>query len=458
MYRVSLEFLIEESWSSVEMVKERWLLTTAQYNAKVNKNFLNSLESYAKDNDYKIGILMVKGAPYEKDEIINPLLQEHHIFTGNYKLNDNLYISDWKINPQQIKPLTGIRRFANKNGSTIFGSPKQMIEHLASNKDIPKLIGTTGAVTKPHYNLSTRVGQIAKEDHEYGAIAVDVIDNQKFLWRNITALNNGSFYDIKGRYDGKRIAKNPSADAIIMGDSHYTMIDKKAYLASLQMIKKFKPNNLIDHDIFEGSCITHHVEGNSTAKYFARNKGKNTLDAELKVIAKMMNEQYNLLPVGARYVVPQANHNEHISRWLDEGRYVFDELNLRLGVVAHQYRIDGHNPIEALLKYDYGLNPNVTFLGRNDDYKIRGYELARHGDLGDNGTRAGLNTWINKGKIVKAHGHSADKHNDVYTVGTRTKKRMSYNKGESSWSHSNGILFPDGKIQLVNMINGKWLI
>ncbi len=450
---MSLEKIVK---SRLENNMERWILTTAQYNSGVNHKFLDGLDAYANANGYKIGVLPVAGAPYEKDEILHKRLQEYTIFDDTIKINDSLEVSDWKVKPQQIRPLTGIRRFTKKNKSTIFGSTKQHIEHIATNEDYPKLIATTGAVTVPHYNLNTRQGRIALEDHEYGALAIDVLDDKTFLWRNILANKNGKFYDIKGRWDGKKLFKKVKADALVMGDSHYTKMNGSVYKLTLDMIKKYKPRVLVDHDIFEGGEISHHNIHNSTGKYFASNI---TLDKELSVMSSLMNIQFDALPKGSTYVVPQANHNEHLNKWVAEGRYLDDPVNMKLGLQAHMYVIDGRNPLEALLKEQYGLNKKIKFLHRNDDFKVRGMELARHGDLGANGSRGSVNGMLNmSGRVIKAHTHTADKHGDVYTTGTRTLKRIGYNKGDSSWTHTNTLLFPNGKAQLISIVDGVYNI
>lgn len=446
---MSIDSIVNDEFEKMDY-KEKWIIIAGQYNAGLNNNYMDGLEAIAKKYDYKIGVIPMAGAPYEKDEILHERLQMHTIFDGKtYKINDSLEINNWKVKPQKIKPLTGLRRFVKKNKSTIFGSPKQQFEHMPTNKDIPKLIATTGAVTKPHYNLNTEIGMKAQEMHQYGALIVEVIDDTYFDWRTLRANNQGKFNDYKlGYWDGKKLSKPLRADALNMGDSHYTKIDEGAHEWSINVIKKIKPKAVFDHDIFEGSCISHHTYKKSVASYFSR-KGM-TLDTELRTIVKYMKDIYKVLPKGSKYIVPEANHNEHLSKWLDDGRYLYDAENIYLVPELLRYKLDGKNPLEKVLKNSYGLPRSIKFLTRNQDYKIYGVDFSKHLDMGASGRFWSLTHALNnQGKVSGGHAHTGDMHEDVTRAGTRSQKRLGYNKGESSWSHTM-IIYNRGLPQAIN--------
>jgi len=450
---MSLENLVEKEYSNLDVneMREGWILTTAQYNAGLNNNYFNGLERVAKKYGYKIGILPVAGAPYEKDNILSERLQQHTVLDSTYKINDSLEINNWKVKPQKIKPLTGLRRFTKKNKSTIFGSPKQEFEHIPSNKPIPKLIATTGACTKPHYNMNTEIGQKAYLMHEYGALVVDVLDDTYFTWRSIKANNIGSFDDyIFGHWDGKKL-NTPRKPFINLGDGHYEHVDEEVHKWTVDIIKKTKPIGVADHDIGGFSCISHHTVGNSTAQYFSRKDM--TLDKEFSMIAKYMKDIYDALPKGSKYVVPQANHNEHLSRWIDEGRYLNDSVNINHVPELLRYRLNGLNPLEQYLKANYGLPKSIKFLTRNEDYKVYGIDFSKHGDIGASGSKFSINHGINnQGIVSKAHDHTGSKHEGVTSAGHRSQARHGYNKGESPWSYTLVLGYPNGNTQSINYI------
>jgi len=431
--------------------REGWILATAQYNAAPNETYLRGMEAIADKYDYQIGFIMVAGAPYEKEENIHPRLQEHHIITKNFKINDSLEINNYKVKPQKIKPLTGLRRFTKKNKSSIFGSPKQSWEHMPSKKDNPKLIATTGAITKPHYNLNTETGVKAELMHEYGALVVDVIDDTFFQWSNILATKNGKFnFYPYGHWDGTKLYKPKPLKALNMGDAHYIKASEDAHQWTQEIIKKVKPQLITDHDIGDFGCISHHNVGKVVSSYFAR---KNTLHEEFVAIKEHMMDIYKSLPKGAKYYVPAANHNEHLMQWVNEGRFVLDAENSELGNIAHAYMLQNKNPLEMILKEHYGLPKNIKFLTRNDELKTHKIELADHFDKGPSGTRFSVTNAIqNKGLASGGHGHTSYKHEGITSAGTRSEKRLGYNVGDSSWSHSMMGVDLYGKQQVFNYI------
>jgi len=99
----------------------------------------------------------------------------------------------------------------------------------------------------------------------------------------------------------------------------------------------------------------------------------------------------------------------------------------------------------------------VRTLGINDSYRVLDWELALHGHVGSSGSRGShtqfksLNT-----KNVTAHGHHPHKEDGHVSVGTLTKLRLGYNNGLSNWMHGLGLGYSNGKVQLVNIIKGKY--
>ncbi len=59
-------------------------------------------------------------------------------------------------------------------------------------------------------------------------------------------------------------------------------------------------------------------------------------------------------------------------------------------------------------------------------------------------------------KMITGHTHSPNRGDGHMTVGTLSHLRVGYNKGASSWMHANALVYPDGKAQLIYIVNDKY--
>lgn len=438
-----------------DMVK-RYIITSAQRGAEPHKTFLESIDTYAKKQSAEVVILPLKGC-YKEDDELDARFDNYQIVDNIDRiLNNNLKISDWEISPVAVDPLSGIKRFAHGGESFIFGSPKQRLEYVAvPSGHIPKAVMSTGAATKPYYKKHTATGRKAEHDHEIGAVIVDVVDKETFHFRFIKANKKGGFSDITGEYNGKNFKKNPDVLAIIPGDIHPYDTDSEHERCTIEQIQVLKPKHLFLHDLFNGKSISHHLVGKNIEAYQVFNEQGLNLEAELKETLKVLRT-YSNNTKGVVYVV-RSNHDEHLDRYLNEGRFIGDKGNDKIAAQIYVQALDGNNALEVGLNLVGRVPSNVRFLSRDDSVKLAGYQLANHGDLGSNGARPSLSsTEIANGASITGHTHSPAKMRNTYVVGTSTKLRLSYNRGYSSWMNTNGVLYADGGVQLVNSIKGGW--
>jgi hypothetical protein len=100
---------------------------------------------------------------------------------------------------------------------------------------------------------------------------------------------------------------------------------------------------------------------------------------------------------------------------------------------------------------------DVKTLGRMDSFKVMKWELAVHGDYGQNGSQGSITQFrrLNT-KLVIGHSHTPGRKDGVLQVGTSTKKRLGYNLGASTWLNSHVIIHQDGKAQHVHFIEGEY--
>lgn len=435
------------------MNNKRVIITSAQYNARVNKEFLASLESYARYNDAEIIILPMRGSSITDDELSEDL-QKYKIISKDFRLNNKIRISDYQILPQQIDPVTGLARFTQSDVSTIFAAPKIRLKVIPnSNSKLPKVLMTTGAVTHPHYRQN-RIGKIAEKDHTYGAVIVELESATKYHFRHLTSLKNGVFYDLGMRYSGRSKPKFVRPEAMVLGDWHTGDTNSIVRDETFRMISDYKPKMIIIHDLFNGASINHHEEHMSVN--LAMKSNDLSLEKELRAVAKELKTICDKAGNGTKIYISKSNHDEWLMRYLQESKFMSDPQNTLIGAKLLVNAIEGYDPLREGISMFYRIPPNVEFLTRDDDLKVRGWQLANHGDKGSNGARGGIRSHeYANGKSITAHSHTPQIFRNVYIVGTSTELKLDYNQGYSSWMNCHSFLYDNGRPQLVNILNGK---
>lgn len=446
---------------SLDTMVDRYIITTAQRGAVPHRKFLDGLDKMAEQYGAEILVLPTNGSKstskkFEDEEIIHPELQQYSIVDGDLSLHRHLDIRDFPVKAQQIDPLTGWGRFVAYDKSAIIASPKQRMQVIPnSNTDMPKVLMTTGAVTKPNYGTGNWATK-AKLDHKYGAIFVEV-DDDIFHYRQLQANSTGRFQDLNTEYFGSARPTKQRSDALVLGDLHTGQHNPEVMEASYQLIKELKPKKLIIHDLFDGRSISHHHENQLITKSIKSNEGLDNLHDELYSCGEMLQTLRDSLPTDGKIYVVKSNHDEVINRYLQEGRFAQDPKNLQLSCQLAQDMMEDKDPLEWGIGYTHGDVAGVKFLDRHDDLKVRGYQLSNHGDIGANGARGSPRSIENAtGKSITGHSHTPHIQRDVWVVGTSTNLQMDYNRGASSWLNTHASINKSGKPQLINIIEGRY--
>lgn len=445
---------------------KNYVITSAQACASPHTHFLEGIDQLAEDLDAEVIVLPMIGKNAKEDlDQINPAISEqYNVESGEPKLNDNLQVKQFHIRPYQIDPLTGLSRFVQKSTTTVFASPKQRLKPVPhSNQKIAKFMATTGACTRPNYATGSdvsaerrRLGDIARRDHIYGALIVEVEDNEIFHMRNVRADTRGKFVDLGYKYDGSETT-GATLEALVLGDWHNGKTDEAVKEANYKIIKDLKPRRLILHDFFDGHSVSHHID-----KQFIQQKILQQYDIDHGMLEWELEEAYTeLMKIndameGRKIVIVPSNHNEFLNRYLDEGRFMREPHNARFGLKLAHYMAeqDYNNPLVAGLKMFGKVPRNIVFPARDEDFKVRGYQLGAHGDKGPNGGRGSMKSkeedW---GKSITGHVHQAQIMRDTYTVGTSLDLNMFYMRGyPSAWSHSHALLWDTGTVQMIHLM------
>jgi predicted phosphodiesterase len=207
------------------------------------------------------------------------------------------------------------------------------------------------------------------------------------------------------------------------------------------------------HDVFDGKSISHHNEGKLITLTKLAEKGRLSLRDELNGYVsdlKTLSKNHHL-------VVVKSNHDEHLERYLNEARYIGHPHNHKLSLTLASWQVAGFNPLEQYFLQEHPEEAeNVTFLERDQSFKIAGIELGAHGDKGANGSRGSSRSMENAyGKCVYGHTHTPEISREAWCVGTTSLLQLDYNVGPSSWFHTSCLVYENGQRQLLNCIDGK---
>ena len=455
-YRENLEEEIKEHKMHV--------VTTGVMGKEAFSPFVQALKSYAKINNALLEILPCedvssrgrKAAPIE----LSPELEDFRVIFKDTYLNKNLCLSAIKMTAKQVNPLSGLDRIvADLDASVIVASPKFFLKYIPNGKeDVPKALMTTGAVTVNNYDndryMSKRTSSLAEIDHTYGALVIEIEDENIFHFRQLIPAADGSFTDLGIKYYPDGSTEKIEDTVMVMGDSHIGYHDLELHESVMDLAKNAGVSEVILHDIFHGTSISHHEWDKSITRARRAQEGKLDLKRECMAVKGYLED---IESRGLRVTIPQANHHGHLDKYLEAKKYADDPINLEFVVGLLKPAIQGLNALQYAIETLLGFKKDtVKWLGIDESYRRYGIEVGYHGDKGANGGRGSLTTYEKAlGKCVVAHSHTAAIQRSVFCVGTVGKMDMDYNKGLSSWTRTCCLVYKDGTRQLVNFIPDK---
>lgn len=454
---------------------KKFILTSAQNNTFVNENFLKSLEVMADDinADIIVGTFSYNKNGFQNgaddDVWYDPSIVKY-IMDEPVLLTDGLlWCGELNILPTAVNPLSGLHSYT-KNMSGIVPHTKVQMESLPTHKtEEPRLMYTTGTVTKRNY-IQQKAGQKASFHHIFGAVLVEVDnDGDWFVRHLISESTTGSFQDLDTLYTPEGVVKNQHVEAINYGDIHIEKIDHSVMNAILDkggMLDVLKPKFQLIHDVLDFEARNHH---NINDPYF---RMKMHIENREKVRDNILAVSNFLQIISRDYcetVVVESNHDLAFQRWLKEADYKSDPVN---AVYFLENQLESYKAIFRR-EYDFSIfehavkqfmedKVNLRFLRTDESFKIcdedgNGIECGSHGHLGTNGARGSINAYQKMGTRHNiGHSHTAAIKDGVYVAGVSAQLDMGYNKGGSSWSQSHIVTYPNGKRTIVTMRNGKW--
>lgn len=452
------------SLSGVLGKTKRFIVTTAITGCRVDPDLLASMKNYCRLNNAEL-LIMVASDPahqYVNDDSlgrIDNILEQDHLIVEDTEINNNLFLSAIKIEAKQIDPVAGLMELAQKNNSSyVCAHPQQRLKFVpvpAGNH--PPAIMSTGAITQPDYTTdmyrSRRLAYRAHESHVMGGLIIEVEDEEIFHFRHFQANTDGSFVDWGKLYTANSI-EDTVLEALVCGDEHAGRQNLEVIDARLRLCEELHPKRIVLHDLFDGRSISHHVDGKAITMAMRSQDSQDSLLDELVCVGQALERYEDLCD---RIVIVKSNHDEHLVRYLEDGRFLKDPKNFRLALDLAAAIFDGKDPIKvgAEIANDREYE-DITWLQRDQEYVVAGVDLSHHGDKGPNGSRGSIKQFATSVRAsITGHSHTAEIYGSAWRVGTSTG-RLDYCVGPSSWTNTDCLLYENGSRQMINYIQGRF--
>lgn len=461
----------EAVFEDIDVKHSKWVITSAVSGLPVNDRFFKTLLSYCEYNHARLLVIPLKyklnqeddSDEYKWDSKLTP-----HLFDRKTTLTNGLRIhANFTTTITAVNPLSGLEPFARGN-SVIIGHPSLNMKTIAPNHtDSGVVLTTTGCVTMAEYT-ETKSGEKALINHSFSALVVeeDKAIND-FHLRVLNADENGRFYDLDLYYDGVEVHFNTDIPGIVLGDEHISFLDeevtKATFLDDDSIVNVLKPKVICRHDSYDAYAGSHHHKHNIFTLYSKFVNGTNKVEDEL---IDTVSYIHATTPEWSKSVIISSNHNDHLSKWLNECNPKVELWNAtffhKMMMLVNQY-IDANkestNPFKLWHSHAYPDVKNVEFISERESFKIKGIELAHHGHHGINGSRGSSAQFAKlDSKTISGHTHSPTITNGAYVVGHSCRSKLEYNVGPSSWHHAHCLIQPNGRRQLVFIKKGKWRV
>lgn len=431
--------------------KKIFLITSAQNASKINTKFLISLEAYAKKLNAQILVIPYMYhnptnilATKEEGDMWYPKEIEGYLTLNRHNINKNFSIlADVVISPTAIMPLTNLESMTGDHSCCV-ASPRIHMKSLPVFGDRPKLMFTTGTLSKPNFTR-TKIGKISEFHSTYGALIVEK-DGDEFYARQITAKDNGSFNDLWYHVDGECISRNENAAALIKGDTHFPFVNEKVHKMGFgDLVPRLNPSEIFLHDLIDFRSINHHEANNFVKVFRNQEDGLGSVEKEIEG-AMLFLEKIKHLNIR----IVNSNHDRFLESFIIDGDIKKAGMNTLQYLEYAKVLLEDKAP-RGLLAYIIEKRfPEIKCFGRDDSYIIKGVELACHGSDGIGGSRGNAKQFKSLNiKVITAHGHNTSRYDGSAQVGCNCDKRLGYNHSASAWVHSDIILHNDGKFQHV---------
>lgn len=464
---------------------KRYILTSAMNNTSVHNRFMDNLEALAEFYDAQIlisrttyfksglGALGNKSHRVKRKELYPQLKWDERVIP--YLCDDRvqlapglLWLGELNIRPTSRLPLSGLGPYATGH-SAIIPHCRIALNAVATSKYEPAHhLVTTGTCTVRNY-ATRKAGVQASFDHSYGAILVEVDDSGEFWYRHLSAEDKcGSFYDLQLRVSNGTVEIDEGGvEAIVWGDIHVAQKCEVTYdgqwFGEGSMIDVLCPKFQLMHDTYDQHAVNHWDNNHFLNKFRKSIDGKDSVRKELDEVCEFLLESSR---PWCKTVVVRSNHGDSLDRWILNSDFKQDVSNAEVylqGALAAVKAAKRGKDLTMLQyfakKYfkEHNQSPDIKFLKLDQSFKVKGIELGMHGHIGPGGSKGSLASFA-KGpdKTITGHSHQAGILHGSWSVAVSASLDHGYNKGPSAWSHTNAVIYRNGKRTMIEVKSGKW--
>jgi predicted phosphodiesterase len=294
-----------------------------------------------------------------------------------------------------------------------------------------------------------RAYEVARQYIVPTALIVDVVDDKTFFTRYVTMQKKGVVYDKNLKFTSEN--KTPTIsqpEVLVSGDFHEFYTDEDNFTALEDICSTLNPKSLVLNDFVDFQSVNDHEFDDfaHVSNFPSIQEEGDSAKKRLEIISKWASKIYYL----------QSNHDNRLVRFLaNEKLYKLIGNNYRTAIALRDWQLKTNkHPVIKLLGLDN--IKNLTFVPEEQVLNINGVFIT-HGHVGISGRPS---TFRNLQKIynhyVQGHTHVPEVFRNGVCVGTSSKLNLGYNKGPSGWMHAHALIQPDGTIQLLPVIYGKW--
>ncbi len=460
----------------------RFLFTGAQNDAEIHEDFWKNLQAYA---DFMDADIVIGPGTYETQWWAenNPAVRSYaeeireYLCFGRMEIGDNfVFAGEMNMLPTANRPISDLTTYSQGKWM-VFPHAKIQLKSVPTLDPAKQAhqVMTTGMVTKPKI-IPRKAGIKSLSHHTIGATMVEFDQDGDHFCRQITAGEDGAFYDLEFYVCAGEVTLHAGVDAINMGDFHTAkMIDQSAdatFRSPDSIVRVLNAKRAFLHDVHDNESRNHHHVHDNAHSYEMAYRGRESVFDELRGVAEIIEELSRTVAV----TVVESNHDIALERYVREGRYRNDGINIRLGLqledvyLAWRERvadaIDAGGTPESFSLLEYAVSmvadkndldlSNVEWVHDGRSYVLNGVECGHHGFRGANGARGSVAGYASLGrKMTIGDKHCPEICDLVYVSGVMNLQH-GYNKGPSGWAVAHVVQYPDGNRTLITLQKGKW--
>lgn len=457
--------------ATVEKVSKKTVILTGwEIRVKPDEGFVDILKQMA--SFYDAELLLTSVCPEDVTYLPEILRQNFSLAHADLQLNNNLKFQYCPTHALRKFPLTGWRGGKPNETLIVPALGRQLITE-PSNGDIPRQKMTTGSVGRLNADL-VNYAHVDTEQNDFrrrwaeienrrlagqyvqalnfvvpSALIVDIVNDDLFFTRYVSMRQPGIVYDRGLKFMAGTGRPEPNRPlAINVGDIHAIHVDPLTLAATLDMIQKLKPRQVILNDVFDGASVNHHEKGRDADLAFFPQ-----LEEEVR-LTKQVIQQF--CDTSEEVVYALSNHDLFLCKGLldDPGMWRINR-NYMPALELQLFRLkEQRDPIIKLLDLD--AFQNLRFVSDSEKFYI-GDVYFTHGHIGINGARPNFTRAAEVfNDYTQGHTHTPGVLHNATMAGTTSRRDLKYVKGASSWLGANVLIQPDSSQQLLPIIKDEW--